>query len=240
VPLHKGVGRQQCVAEPESRLGSSGELLVGGHVPAERICQAHDHVEEGRDMNRVDERLFAPAGGEDGLGIVRGQGVRSQRELLEEAERRAKRFVNGRGAPVASNGFPDLPAEGVRRDRAVGTRSERALIEGGDECREELALPDAPVGRAVHREIERVRERPSEELRPVVESLEDIRRLDTSLTSDELEDLSLLGIVTHLETSQPHGSTSRPARNRFRPAATATETVASKMMSSAYPASFSA
>src|SRR6185312_432166 len=110
----------------------------------------------------------------------------------------------------------------------------------GDECCEELALADAPVGRAVHRQIERVGKGASEELGPVVKRLQDVGWFRASLSPDGIEDDCLLGIVAVLESSQPHGSTASPAFNRSRPAATATETVCSKMTSSEYPASFSA
>ncbi len=58
-------------------------------MPAERVRKTDDHVEEGRDVDRVHERVPAHACGEHGFGIFRGQGVRLERELLEESERRA-------------------------------------------------------------------------------------------------------------------------------------------------------
>src|SRR5262249_21508266 len=106
--------------------------------------------------------------------------------------------------------------------------------------REELTLADAPVGRPVHRQVERVGEGTSEELGPVMECLEDVGRLRASLRADQLESVRLLRIVALLEAAQPHGSTFKPASSRARPAATATETVCSKMTSSEYPASSSA
>jgi hypothetical protein len=50
---------------------------------------------------------------------VRTQGLRPQRELLEEPECRAQRLAHRRRAPVTSDSLPDLLAERVRRDRAV-------------------------------------------------------------------------------------------------------------------------
>ena len=40
-------------------------------------------------MDRIDERVLAHTGGEDGFGVRSTQGVRLQRQLLEEPERRA-------------------------------------------------------------------------------------------------------------------------------------------------------
>jgi hypothetical protein len=224
--------RQQGVAGPESRLCSSRELPVEGHVPAERVSQSNDHREQSSNMDRIDERVPAYTGGEDGLGVLRGQGLRPQRKLLQESECRAQRLLDRRRTPVTSDRLPDPLAERVRRDRAVGSRSERTLADRRDECCEELALANAPVGRAVHCQIERLGKGASEELGPVVERLQDVRWLRASLSPDQLEELRLLRIVAVLETSQPHGSTFSPASSRSRPAATATETVCSKMTSS--------
>ena len=120
-------------------------------------------------------------------------------------------------------------------------RSERTLADRGNERREELALADAPVGRAVHRQIERVGKGASEELRPVVKRLQDVRWLRSSLSPDGIEDDCLLR-----DRGRPRDERNLtgapPARLRaaLRPAATATETVCSKMTSSEYPASLSA
>src|SRR4029453_10102952 len=131
-----------------------------------------------------------------------------------------------------SDCFPRFLTEGVRRDRAVGRRSERTLVERGDEGSEELPLADAPGGRAVHREIERVGEGSSEEFGPVVQRLQDVRRVSASLLADDVEDACFLRIVAFFETPQSHGNPSRPASSRSSPAATATETVCSKITSS--------
>ena len=56
-------------------------------MPAERVREPVDHVEERRNVDRVDERVLAHAGREDGLGIGPRQLVRPQRERLEETER---------------------------------------------------------------------------------------------------------------------------------------------------------
>ena len=57
-------------------------------MPAERVREPVDHVEERRDVDRVDERLLAHAGRKDGLGIGPCQLSGPERERLEETERR--------------------------------------------------------------------------------------------------------------------------------------------------------
>jgi len=57
-------------------------------MPAERVREPVDHVEERRDMNRVDERLLTHAGRKDGLSIGPCQLSGPEREGLEESERR--------------------------------------------------------------------------------------------------------------------------------------------------------
>ena len=71
-------------------------------MPVERVGQSNDHVEERRNVDRIDERVLPYTRGEDGLGVLRTQGVRLQRELLEEPERRAQRLFDRRRAPVTS------------------------------------------------------------------------------------------------------------------------------------------
>ena len=56
-------------------------------MPAERVREPVDHVEERRDVDRVDERLLAHAGREDGLSIGPGQLSGPERERLQETER---------------------------------------------------------------------------------------------------------------------------------------------------------
>jgi hypothetical protein len=70
-------------------------------------------------VDRIDERVLPYTRGEDRLGVPRTQGVRPQRELLEEPECRAQRLAQRRRAPVTPDSLPDLLAERVRRDRAV-------------------------------------------------------------------------------------------------------------------------
>lgn len=58
-------------------------------MPAERVGQSNDHGEESCDVDGIDERGLPYTGGEDGLGVLRTEGVRPQRELLQESECRA-------------------------------------------------------------------------------------------------------------------------------------------------------
>ena len=91
-------------------------------------------------MHRVDQRFVADPLRADRFGIRRRQLLRPQRQLLDEPECGAEAFIDRSGAPVALDCLPDFPADCVRRDRAVGVRSERALVKGRDERSEELAL----------------------------------------------------------------------------------------------------
>lgn len=88
-------------------------------MPVERVGQSNDHVEESGNVDRIDERVLPYTRREDGLGVPCTQGVRPQRELLEEPKCRAQRLFDRRGAPVTLDRLPDLFAKRVRRDRAV-------------------------------------------------------------------------------------------------------------------------
>ena len=57
-------------------------------MPAERVREPVDHVEERGDVDRVHERLLAHAGRKNGLGIGPCQLSGPEREGLEESERR--------------------------------------------------------------------------------------------------------------------------------------------------------
>ena len=61
------------------------------------------------------------------FGVGRGQLVGTQRQLLEERERRGELRPQRRGSPVGDDRVPDFLTERVRRDRAVGARSERDI-----------------------------------------------------------------------------------------------------------------
>src|SRR5712691_2628046 len=182
-------------------------------------------------MNGVDQRFVADTLRADRLGVSTRQLVRPQRQLLDEPERGTQAFIDRRGAPVTVDRLPDLPADCVRRDRAVGVRSERTLVEGGDERSEELAFAGRPIRRAAHREVERVGERAPEELGPVVERPQNA----AWLAAQALAQLAR----PRIDDAEPHESVPSPASSRSRPAATAAETVCSKISSSLKPAAFS-
>ena len=57
-------------------------------MPAERVSEPVDHVEKRCDVDRVDERVLAHTGRQDGLGIGPCQLRGPEREDLEESERR--------------------------------------------------------------------------------------------------------------------------------------------------------
>ena len=57
-------------------------------MPAERVREPVDHVEERRDVDRVDERLLAHAGPKDNISIDPCQLPGPERERLQETERR--------------------------------------------------------------------------------------------------------------------------------------------------------
>ena len=96
-------------------------------------------------MYRVDQRFVADTLRADRFGVGMRQLVRPQRQLLDESKCGTQAFIDRGGAPVALDRLPDLPADCVRRDRAVGVRSEGTLIERGDERSEELALASGPI-----------------------------------------------------------------------------------------------
>src|SRR4029079_2496460 len=71
--------------------------------------------------------------------------------------------------------------EGVRRDRAVGLRSEGALVAERYERREELALGPRPLRRAFHHLLEQLTERLPEELGSVAERERDVGHVAVAL-----------------------------------------------------------
>ena len=80
-------------------------------------------------MYRVDQRFVADTLRADRLGVSTRQLVRPQRQLLDEPECGTEAFSDRRGAPVSLDRLPDFPPDCVRRDRAVGVRSEWTLVE---------------------------------------------------------------------------------------------------------------
>src|SRR4051794_10801323 len=95
----------------------------------------------------------------------------AKRQHLEEGKRPGQLGPERRGSPTVDDRLPDLLTERIRRDRAVGARSEGALIEQRGEACEELALARCPLGWAAHRGLERVGERAAEELGAIEQRL---------------------------------------------------------------------
>ena len=130
----------QRIPADEHLCCALAECLERRDVPAERVGEANDHVEERGDVDRVHERLLRHALGQDGPRVSGRELVRSKRQLLDEAERGADPPVDRSGAPVVLDSAPDVLTERVRRDRSVGVRSKMALVERRDEGGEQLAL----------------------------------------------------------------------------------------------------
>src|SRR3954470_11613653 len=158
--------------------------------------------------------------------------VGAQREHLEESERRGQLGTKRRRAPIVDDCLPDLISERIRRDRAVGARSERALVQERRKAGEELALARRPLGRAAHRRLERVGERPAEELRAIEQRLHDAERLVARALANHREHGGLLGCVAVLDDREPHPITSFARSRRRSPSPIAAATVCSKITSS--------
>src|SRR5437868_681307 len=92
---------------------------------ADRIREPRDHAERRRDVRGVAERLARHARIER---AARVELRRLERHRLEEAKRLAEARVDRRGLVVVEHRIDELPVtQGIRRDRAVRLRSERAL-----------------------------------------------------------------------------------------------------------------
>src|SRR5439155_22684797 len=120
-------------------------------------------------------------------------------------------------------------------DRAVRLRSEGALILRRRERREELSLPDAPFGRAAEHGLARGREALPEQLGPVQQRLDDVRRLAVLRQPDHTHDHARLQTVAALDPRQPHRSAARASSKRRSPSPAAAATVASNSASSDQP-----
>jgi hypothetical protein len=105
------------------------ERIPVGHVPAEGVGEPDDHVEERAHGCGVAQCLVGDSGSSRSGGVRRSQLVGAKRQLLEEDERRRELGPQRRAPPVVDDRLPDFLTERIRRDRAVGARSERALVE---------------------------------------------------------------------------------------------------------------
>ena len=95
------------------------EALLGVRLRADRVREARDHLEPRLHVGRVAQRLPRHTRRESARRI----------ERREEVERAAQPLVDRRGLVVVEDRVDELGAsEGVRRDRAVGLRSEGTLV----------------------------------------------------------------------------------------------------------------
>jgi hypothetical protein len=96
-------------------------------MEAERIGEAVVDVEQHADLDGIFYGLIAHAGGAEWLHIRRSHVRRSERELLEEAERRSQFRIDRRGAPIGQDCLDQVVFlfvfQGQRRDRAVSAGS---------------------------------------------------------------------------------------------------------------------
>src|SRR5207249_7711310 len=144
-----------------------------------------------------------------------------------------------RPAPVLGDRLPDLLTERVRRNCAVGARSEQTLVEPRGERREQLTLARAPLGWAPHHAIQRLRERKAEELGAVEQRLDDAERLVAAARPDLGEHGRLVRRVPAVDDGEPQPITCSAMSSRRSPSWIATATVCSKISSSERPAAFS-
>jgi hypothetical protein len=118
--------RIASIAYPPSSIAGA---RAAGHlprrdVPAERVGEPDDHAEERADRRRVAQRLVGDTGRARSSVFGAVELVRAQRQLLEKRERRLQLGRERRRAPVVDDRLPDLIAERVRRNCAVGASSE--------------------------------------------------------------------------------------------------------------------
>ena len=83
-------------------------------------------------------------------------GARSLRLLDDHHRAVVGELAAGKGATVVEHRLCHFSSECLRRDRAVGSRSERALIESRRERGKELALADRPLTLSAHHPVQHV------------------------------------------------------------------------------------
>ena len=191
-------------------------------------------------MDRVDERL---------VGDARG----ANRRRRPPASSSSGRSVSCSRKPSVARSFSSIGAvrqsrltasqtsspSAIRRDRGVGVRSEGALLRCETQPAKSSRSRGRPVGLAAHRQLERVGERPPEDLRPVVERLQDAARLGAALLADPVEDVRFSGLWPESTAASLRGPRG-PARGGGGRRRLRRQTVCSKISSSEKPASFSA
>jgi hypothetical protein len=117
--------------------------LLGRHMKTERVREPVDHVEQERDLNGISDFVDAETRAQVSVHLIR-----TQRDLLDEPERRMQRRPDGRGPPVGQHRLREFLSERNRRDRAVGARSEGALVEARREGSKQLTFAHRPRRRA--------------------------------------------------------------------------------------------
>src|SRR5207249_671249 len=164
-------------------------VAVGAwQMKGERVGEPVVDIEQHTDVNRVLDRGIAHAGGAEWLYVRRPHFRRGERELLEQAERGSDFGIDPGGAPIGQHRLDQLLVpKGQRRDRAVGTRSEQALVQARRERGEQLALADAPFRRPAHHRLRPVAHRATEELRPVEQRFDDVGHATPTHQADEEE-----------------------------------------------------
>src|SRR5947207_1799310 len=110
-------------AAPDTRLNAQRKAYTAAR------SDARDHAEERGHRRRFAQRLHRDAGGVGRLGVRPRQLVGAEHERLEEDEGGTKLGPKRRTSPVGGDRLPAVLTERVRRDRAVGARSEWTLVE---------------------------------------------------------------------------------------------------------------
>jgi hypothetical protein len=70
----------------QHRVRAGSELVERRDVPTECVGETHDHVEQGGDVHRVDQRFVADTVLADSLRVSPRQLVWTQRQLFDEVE----------------------------------------------------------------------------------------------------------------------------------------------------------
>ena len=164
---------QEAVTETEHDRRSFLDQPLG-YVKTKSICEAVHDVEDRGDVEGVLDRSIGQPRGSGGADVIWAQFVRTQCELLDQNQRRLNPSSNGRVDSLGQYRFNNRRIQSDRRDRAVGLRSERTLIELGGISREELAFPYRPGRRPPHDLMNDRCEPVPEESGPVHECLESV------------------------------------------------------------------
>ena len=168
------LGRIERVAAGEHRLAAIEAGFPGRHVPAERVGQADDHVEERGDVDRVDHRRHgharrrAHASASCGVSSS-GRSVSFSRKPSIARRRSSTGAVRQSASTACQTSSPSAydataPWERVQKGHWLSDETKPA-----NSSRSPADQSDG----AAHRRVQRRRERPAEQLGPVVERLQD-------------------------------------------------------------------